>query len=309
MLTDSPKSRGSSKECPTPVAESSSPEHGQQPTSMEELQQHLSESFSKTVQEWERIKTQRIKDGGSPVPMDMAPTSSTVSPRTSDFKRSRKQERSKSRERDRSRSKYSRQREREKQKIEKKEHKIEKEKEKLEKMKKKLEDLVTMSEAEVQGLSQEFTRKLHEWEVMKGIRKEKPLDGSQPISQDGTEPQVTHQPFKRRSPRIHHGRCNSAKHHKEEKMEIKRDRTQSEKRERTHSENRESTTIQSERRERTLSETMVEELSSQGSEAKLGDVSQARSSSVPSFTSRTDQQLVDESTSIDLNLTSDTVIR
>ena len=265
---------------------------------MEELQKHLSESFSRTVQEWERIKTQRIKESGSPVPEGATASSSSVGViKSTEFKRSRKQERSKSRERDRSRSKYERQREKELQKIEKKEQKIEKEKEKLEKMKKKLEDLETMSEAEVRGLSQEFARKLHEWEVMKGLRPEKQFHPEGETSPKAFHPSsVGHlrsNSTKHHSPRISHGRSNSEKQHKDEKIDIKRERTQSEK------------------RERTLSESRMDSLSrqgspAQGSEGKLEGGYVGRSSSVPSFASK---HLVDEATSIDLNLTSDSGLR
>ena len=70
----------------------------------------------------------------------------------------------------RSRNKYEKQKERERQKIEKKEKLLEKERLKLEKMKHKLETVEMLSEVKAEGVTSEFARKLHEWEVMKGLK-------------------------------------------------------------------------------------------------------------------------------------------
>ena len=261
-----------------------SPEEHQEPPSLAELQKHLSESFSKTVVEWHKIKETRIKDSGSPIPES--------GPRG--IHRSRKQDRSKSRERDRSRSKYERQREKELQKIEKKEQKIEKEKEKLEMMKKKLEDLETMSEAEVRGLTKEFARKLHEWELMKGLRPKESVEEAACV--------LSLPPSSSFSQRFGvHVRSNSAKEHREKSDQgksdsLKRDRAQSEygRRERTHSEGKSSTPVSQAR----------QNINREGStDSKLNERNQ-RASSVPLLSNA---NLVDDSTSIDLNLTSETV--
>ncbi|KAK2149108.1 hypothetical protein LSH36_467g02000 [Paralvinella palmiformis] len=100
--------------------------------------QNLSESFSKTVQEWERVKERRAREGTSPGPENRG--------------RERYIERSKSRERDRSRHKF----EKEIQKIERKEWKIEREKQKLERMKMKL-DMAMESSSGSEGFGEGMT--------------------------------------------------------------------------------------------------------------------------------------------------------
>ena len=70
----------------------------------------------------------------------------------------------------RSHNKYEKQKERERQKIEKKEKLLEKERLKLERMKYKLETVEMLSEAKAEGVTSDFARKLHEWEVMKGLK-------------------------------------------------------------------------------------------------------------------------------------------
>ncbi len=70
----------------------------------------------------------------------------------------------------RSHNKYEKQKEKERQKIEKKEKLLEKERLKLEKMKSKLETVEILSEAKTERVTSEFARKLHEWEVMKGLK-------------------------------------------------------------------------------------------------------------------------------------------
>ena len=119
---------------------------------MEELQQRLSESFSKKLQEWERIKSQRAKEG-SPTPGD---------------KKSKKEDRNKSKK-DHDKSKQ-------------KSEKIKgKDKSGFEKVKETLSEIrvkgfagmeMALSEIRREGLSDEFTRKLHEWEQMKGLKHE-----------------------------------------------------------------------------------------------------------------------------------------
>ena len=125
---------------------------------IQELQKTLTSTFNKTVQEWEKIKGRRSRESGSPV------HDRKVSPDT----RSRKEERSKSRDRgrDRSRQKY----EREMQKIEKQEQKLEKERQKLEKLKLKLDASYESSSSSDQGpgVTQDFMKKLQEWETIKG---------------------------------------------------------------------------------------------------------------------------------------------
>ena len=222
---------------------------------------------SEFFQEWERIKTQRTKDTGSPV--------SDITMRPPE-KRSRKTERSKSRERDRSRSKYDKQRERGRQKIEKKEQKLEKERQKLERMRQKLEGIETMSEVHVEGVSQEFARKLYEWEVMKGLRQEQPAPSG---GEDSTIISSTETSFMLHASQTTHTRSQSAKAYKE---------------------------YMNERRERTQSESQVDGLGSGSgsqtpSEGRRSEGTNARSASVPSVRSTT--ALVDDSTSIDLNLT------
>ena len=225
-------------------------------------------------QEWERIKTQRIKETGSPVP-------DTTTIRPCD-KRSRKQERSKSRERDRSRSKYDKQRERERQKIEKKEQKIEKERQKLEKMRQKLEGIQTMSEAVGEGVSQEFARKLYEWEVMKGLRQEHsgvtPGTADDNATTTGPPNENGGKASSDTLTQTTHTRSQSAKAYKE---------------------------YFSEKRERTQSESQVDDLGTGNatlSERRKSEVGTARSASVPSVRASS-RQLVDDSTSIDLSLT------
>ena len=136
---------------------------------------NLSTSFSKTVQEWEKIKEQRNRRSTSPP---------TTERKSLVDKKSRK-DRSKSHDRDRSRqsrerdrSRQSRDRSRQKydkemQKIEKKEIQIERERQKLEKMKMKLdiscESSSGGSEGRVEGMSPDFVKKLEEWQSIKGL--------------------------------------------------------------------------------------------------------------------------------------------
>ena len=75
----------------------------------------------------------------------------------------------------RSRSKYEKQKEKERHRIEKTEQKIEKEKQKLERLKQKLETVEILSEAKVEGVTEEFAKKLHQWEVMKGLKPSSPV--------------------------------------------------------------------------------------------------------------------------------------
>ena len=99
------KPRSSSQETSTCSPDSVTPsEHAHTPAN-DDIQQHLSESFTKTVQEWERVREMRVREAGSPPVEGKIPE-----------KRSRMKDRSKSRERDRSRHKY----EKERQKIERK---------------------------------------------------------------------------------------------------------------------------------------------------------------------------------------------
>jgi len=133
----------------SPEAGSRSPDGASEEPGTEKLQKTLSESFSRTVQEWERVKTKRTKTVSS--------TPKAIDKRS----RSRKMDRSKSRDRDRSKSR----REKELHKIEKKEQKLAKEKEKLAKLKQKLGP----SGESPDVLSPEFQQKLMEWEKMKGF--------------------------------------------------------------------------------------------------------------------------------------------
>ena len=206
---------------PAPTGGCSSPDGGL-PQSPNSQDHQLSDAFTRKVKEWERVKTQRLKDSSSPS-IDMGGGGLA---RTATEKRSRRKDRSKSRdrERDRSRSKFDRQREKELKLIEKTQQKIEKEREKLGKMKKRLEEIETMGQAEVQGLSQEFTRKLQEWEVKKGLRSDvDEVKGERDRGVgDGCSPSSS--PYPQRSATVKHSRSNSAKTYKEK---AERERTQS----------------------------------------------------------------------------------
>lgn len=140
-----------------------------QSLSPSEEPKHLSESFTKTVQEWERVKVTRAKSTTSPPspdPPSSPPTSKAnvthPAPTTTSRpfeppppRKSRHNERSKSRDRDRDKSRH--RYEKERQRLEKKEKKIEQERQKLEQLKMKLD----MSDS---GLTAEFQRKLDEWQ-------------------------------------------------------------------------------------------------------------------------------------------------
>lgn len=139
-----------------------------------------------------------------------------------------------------------------------------------------------MTVSQVRGLTKEFARKLHEWELMKGMRQKEP-------SEEG----VTTPPSDLQESRYGiHVRSNSAKEHRKDQGKadsLKRDRAQSEygRRERTHSD----------------SKTTKQDSLEGSTESKLTERSQ-RSSSVPLLSQ---SNLVDDSTSIDLSLTSETV--
>jgi hypothetical protein len=146
-------------------------------------------------------------------------------------------------------------------------------------MKKKLDNLETMSESEVRGLSLEFARKLEEWEVMKHFQHDSTGDKlktdenvtSVVKDEDYQVDECIKVPYK----------------FSKYGVEIRRERRHSEGQERRHSEGR------------------VDELINHALEEKLKDNVHVRSSSVPSLMSHgdMDRQLVDESTSIDLQLT------
>jgi len=99
------KPRTSSQDTSTCSPDSATPSDNAHTPGNDDIQQHLSESFTKTVQEWERVREMRVREAGSPPVEGKIPE-----------KRSRLKDRSKSRERDRSRHKY----EKERQKIERK---------------------------------------------------------------------------------------------------------------------------------------------------------------------------------------------
>ena len=136
------------------------------PTESGEVAQ-LSESFTQRVQEWERVKTKRSRE---------APASSSPDGRSRRQRRSTTHGaiRSKSLERSRERSRSQTKIDRELlMKIEKKELKIRRERQKLDKMKQKFEaGLESSSGSDGRAehvLSQDFKRKLREWEEMKGL--------------------------------------------------------------------------------------------------------------------------------------------
>ncbi|ELT99921.1 hypothetical protein CAPTEDRAFT_225549 [Capitella teleta] len=143
----------------------SAPEHSPQgamtPTSAPDNADtsKLSESFSKRVQEWQRVKTKR----------SIEPPSSSTDRMSRQTRRHTTIGRSASLERPRDRSQSQAKTDRELlMKIEKKENKIRREQQKLDKMKLKLQSDMESS-GESHGLSSEFVRRLREWEEMKGL--------------------------------------------------------------------------------------------------------------------------------------------
>ena len=104
------KPRSSSQDPSTWSPDSATPSEHCHTPAIDDIQEHLSESFTKTVAEWERLREIRVREAGSP-PAE----GSRIRSRMKDRSKSRERDRS-SRERDRSRHKY----EKERQKIERK---------------------------------------------------------------------------------------------------------------------------------------------------------------------------------------------
>ncbi|XP_046360725.2 calponin homology domain-containing protein DDB_G0272472-like isoform X1 [Haliotis rufescens] len=146
---------------------------------VDDLQRRITESFSRKLQEWERIKYRRETKEGSP----------EIERKGSKSRKDERQKSKKSRE-EKEKEKMEKQRERDLQKVEREQVKLEKEKmrlekerlralereAKLEKMKGRLSQsdessfrnpiISPMAEYKVTA---DFARKLHEWEVMKGL--------------------------------------------------------------------------------------------------------------------------------------------
>ena len=153
IFTEGSTSPPKCKEVASPKASQSPPPvmQTEQPIQAETVE-HLSESFSKTVQEWERIKEKRARDPDTP-----SHTSGGKANRTP-----RRKERSKSGDRnprDKSRQRYERE-------IQKREQKLEKEKQKLDKMKQKF-DNADYPPAGTQPA--DFLGKFYDWELLKSF--------------------------------------------------------------------------------------------------------------------------------------------
>ena len=151
------------------------------------MAEHLSESFSRTVQEWERIKEQRVKR-----PPDAATSSSSALPATVKFRSRQSERRSKSSDRqprEKSRQRFERE-------ITKREQKLEKERQKLERMKMRLENY----DSNAEPLPLDFFKKLQEWDVIRNLK---------------TDPQQPRDQQQLPGGQEHHARSRSQKHFRE----------------------------------------------------------------------------------------------
>lgn len=117
--------------------------------------EHLSETFSKTVQEWERIKEKRAKEPES-IGSSATTTASTTRPERSKS-RERESKHHQTTTRDKSRQRYERE-------IQKREQKLEKERQKLERMKQKLDH-----PGEWHPEGPDLLSKFYDWELLKSF--------------------------------------------------------------------------------------------------------------------------------------------
>ncbi|CAL1540553.1 unnamed protein product [Lymnaea stagnalis] len=150
---------------------------------VEEIQRRMTESFSRKMQEWERLKYKSS-------PASARDTSPEMERKMSKTRKDERQKSKRSRE-EKEKEKWERQRERDMQKVEREQIKLEKEKMRIEKERlralereaklEKLKGRLSQSEGDSSfknpvlsplaeyKVTSEFARKLHEWELKKGL--------------------------------------------------------------------------------------------------------------------------------------------
>ncbi|XP_074648305.1 uncharacterized protein LOC141903855 isoform X2 [Tubulanus polymorphus] len=153
------------------------------PIIVEEMQKKLSDSFSRKLQEWEKIRSRT----------DTSPTEKKETLKKDTWRNKSDRKSAGDREKQRMEKELAKV-EREQQKLEEKRQRLERERdrtlkkeEKLERKREQLEVMVidgipshrkfkyvNVGEYEIQGISEEFAKKLHEWEILKGQKKEHP---------------------------------------------------------------------------------------------------------------------------------------